>query len=200
MIVQAGKAALLLALVALPVWVVMRLVLHASNRTEKRHLSMARELLLASFLLYLTTVAAITLAPLPISRSQLPRSVDVNVIPALHSVRCFTHDAGAPERLTFCLENLLGNVALFLPLGLLLPLVTARVNGFPKILAVALCGSVAIEVAQLLSSRIGVFRTVDIDDVLLNVVGACLGYGVLARIRSRSAENGRHVDEPRVRR
>jgi glycopeptide antibiotics resistance protein len=88
-----------------------------------------------------------------------------------------------PESVKFCLENILGNIALFFPLGVLLPLVGNRVNAFHKVFAAAVCGSLGIEVTQLLSRQMGIYRTVDIDDVLLNIIGASLGYVCYAVVR-----------------
>lgn len=68
--------------------------------------------------------------------------------------------------------NLLGNVLLFIPLGLLLPAVCKPMKRFWCFLLTAAAGIVAIEVLQLLSG-LGIC---DIDDLILNLVGALLGY------------------------
>ena len=72
---------------------------------------------------------------------------------------------------------LLGNMAAFLPLGILLPLAQPRVAFLGLVLA-AVGLSVAIETAQLVISLvIGLdYRTADIDDVILNVCGSAIGY------------------------
>lgn len=75
--------------------------------------------------------------------------------------------------------NLFGNVLVFIPYGFLLP------KGYPK------CGKwwrtcycaigfvICIELFQLFSA----FGAFDVDDILLNVLGAMLGYGVFAFFR-----------------
>lgn len=75
------------------------------------------------------------------------------------------------------LVNLVGNVVMFVPVGLLLPLATRlRFGG-----TVAACAalSILVECVQLTTGR-----SLDVDDVLLNtlggVVGAGLGLAVLA--------------------
>jgi glycopeptide antibiotics resistance protein len=75
------------------------------------------------------------------------------------------------------IQQLLGNVVLFVPLGFLLPLLSTRYRRFALTAAVGLSVSVGIELVQFaqlltLSSR----RSADVDDVILNVTGACLGY------------------------
>lgn len=73
------------------------------------------------------------------------------------------------------LVNLLGNVAVFVPLGLLMPW------AFPALrrwwAATLLCGglSLAIEFTQLFLAR-----SVDVDDLLLNTLGGLLGYLLFA--------------------
>jgi len=74
--------------------------------------------------------------------------------------------------------NTFGNLALLLPLGILLPLAGERFRGLKRLLLIALCLSVSIETIQFVMRFFGNPRAVDIDDVIINTVGACLGYGV----------------------
>lgn len=81
--------------------------------------------------------------------------------------------------------NLVGNVALLVPVGLLLPLVD-RNHGWKRALIVAFASGLAIETLQA-ALHVGVF---DIDDVILNALGVILGYGAFLTFarwrRSRS--------------
>jgi len=75
------------------------------------------------------------------------------------------------------LVQLVGNIGLLLPLGLIGPVVMPSLRRMPRLVAVALGGSVAIELVQLLGTSIRLIdRSVDIDDVILNVAGALLGW------------------------
>lgn len=65
-----------------------------------------------------------------------------------------------------------GNVVLFMPVGLLLPSVVPGA-GLRTVLLVGLTLSLGIEITQWL---MGVGRQADIDDVWLNVAGAGIGY------------------------
>lgn len=76
--------------------------------------------------------------------------------------------------------NLFGNVAMFVPLGLLLPLATRW--RWPIAAAVCVAASVGIEIVQLLSGR-----SADIDDVLLNSLGAVLGAALGGLLSRRTA-------------
>lgn len=71
------------------------------------------------------------------------------------------------------IANILGNILMFLPLGFLLPLLFKKFDlwGITPIFGFML--SLLIEVTQSFS-----FRGADIDDVLLNTIGALIGYGI----------------------
>ena len=71
--------------------------------------------------------------------------------------------------------NLLGNFVLFMPMGVLLPCVIRKLDRFWKVNLTVLGMVVMVEIVQ------GILRvgSVDIDDVLFNVVGAMIGYGLI---------------------
>ncbi len=69
-------------------------------------------------------------------------------------------------------ENLLGNIAVLIPFGMLFPLITRKNWGYPGMLACAFAFVLGIEVFQLFSA----FGAFDVDDILLNCLGASLGY------------------------
>lgn len=75
---------------------------------------------------------------------------------------------------------LLGNIAAFVPLGVFVGVGWPRRHAWRRAFAVGLATSVAIECGQLgLSLLMGYpYRAADIDDVIVNVAGALLGYGV----------------------
>jgi glycopeptide antibiotics resistance protein len=91
-----------------------------------------------------------------------------------------------PEQINFfpfagdaLLENYILNAVMFLPFGFLLPLVWPQVNKFRHLLGYSLGFSLFIELSQLLSNR-----ATDVDDLLMNVLGALIGY-LLFRIMQR---------------
>ena len=71
--------------------------------------------------------------------------------------------------------NLLGNLALFVPMGMALPCMSKKLNRFWKIVLCVLGMVVMVEVTQ------GILRvgSIDIDDVIFNVCGAMIGYGIM---------------------
>jgi glycopeptide antibiotics resistance protein len=72
--------------------------------------------------------------------------------------------------------NVVGNVAAFMPLGVLVPLARGARTSVRRVVLTGAGLSLAIEAAQFASGR----RVADVDDVLLNTAGTLLGYGVLA--------------------
>ena len=69
-------------------------------------------------------------------------------------------------------SNIFGNIFLLSPFGLLLPIITRHHLSFPKILLLAFWFSFSIELLQYFI-RVG---EADIDDLILNVTGAAIGY------------------------
>lgn len=69
-------------------------------------------------------------------------------------------------------ENLLGNIVVLIPFGMLFPLITKKNWGYLGMLACAFAFVLGIEVFQLFSA----FGAFDVDDILLNCLGASLGY------------------------
>lgn len=76
-------------------------------------------------------------------------------------------------------ENLAGNVLVFVPFGFLFPFVAREGERFFVMLLNAFVFVMGIEVFQLFSA----FGAFDVDDILLNCLGASLGFGVYCLVR-----------------
>jgi len=68
--------------------------------------------------------------------------------------------------------NLAGNVVMFVPLGFFLPCIFHRLRSFWKTVASAFIIIAAIELIQYFSG----LGSLDIDDLILNLPGALIGY------------------------
>ena len=73
------------------------------------------------------------------------------------------------------LENLFGNLLMFLPAGIYLPFFSDKIDSVKKMILGMLPIFLMIEVGQFLTKR-GAF---DIDDLILNMLGAVIGYLIL---------------------
>jgi glycopeptide antibiotics resistance protein len=76
----------------------------------------------------------------------------------------------------FWIRQMVGNLLLLLPVGLLGPIAAPWMDRWWRVLLVSAVLSLAIELAQLWIPA----RATDVDDLLLNVVGAALGYAILS--------------------
>ena len=90
----------------------------------------------------------------------------VNLVPAVHLM-------DYPRR-SEALLNLIGNTAMFLPLGIVWPGVFPKLDRHWKVLAAGAGFSLCIELMQLPFFD----RVSDIDDLLLNTLGFAAGYGI----------------------
>lgn len=100
-------------------------------------------------------------------------------------------------------ENLVGNVVVFMPFGFLLPYIMKNCRHYLILLLNAFLFVLGIEVFQLFSA----FGAFDVDDILLNCLGASLGWccfvkweAVRKRYRTRKGipeQNGKPVMERR---
>ena len=170
---------LVLSAIAVPCWLVFRLYRH---RTSGHQLSFRREILLLTFVVYLSGLAAATLIPNHGShlRAGVTGGIDLHL--NLASLTCSS--AFVPSGSTaqaFCVRNARGNVLLFFPLGILIPLVWRRLRFWSGIL-VAIALSSSIELVQYFS-RAWSNRNADVNDVLLNGLGAFLGLALVFLLR-----------------
>ena len=79
-----------------------------------------------------------------------------------------------PHLVRAAIVNLAGNVVMFIPLGLFLPLIFAKLQKLWKTLLCVTLMITAVELAQLFT----LVGSCDVDDLLLNLLGAGLGYGL----------------------
>ena len=83
------------------------------------------------------------------------------------------------------LINIIGNVTMFIPTGIILPVIYKKLHSFPRTVLAGGLISLCIEILQLPLSD----RTSDINDLILNTSGVVIGYGICAlarKIRKRS--------------
>ncbi|KON85479.1 hypothetical protein AF332_00385 [Sporosarcina globispora] len=72
------------------------------------------------------------------------------------------------------IKNLAGNVAAFLPMGIFLPYFFRRLERLKSFAITMTVMILCVEVLQLVTRR----GSMDIDDFILNIIGALLGFGL----------------------
>lgn len=134
-----------------------------------------RIILSSVLILYLTLVSALTIFPIVYDAPfEFAFSDWYNVIPLKTIITSFSNGF----TLTALTQNL-GNIIMTIPFGILILLLIEKKSKL-KLFLLALSLPLAIESAQLL---IGIifnyhYRNPDIDDVILNLVGTYIGYGI----------------------
>ncbi|MCD7725202.1 MAG: VanZ family protein [Clostridiales bacterium] len=90
-------------------------------------------------------------------------------------------------------ENLLGNILVFVPFGFLFPMVSEEGKHFAVMLLNVFVFVLGIEIFQLFSA----FGAFDVDDILLNCLGAALGFGCyrLGLLLQRRHGNGKNTEK-----
>ena len=77
------------------------------------------------------------------------------------------------------LINIIGNSTMFIPTGIMLPLIYRNIDGLKRVVLTGLAISLAIELIQLPFA----VRASDVDDLLLNTAGCLTGFGILSICR-----------------
>lgn len=83
--------------------------------------------------------------------------------------------------------NVLLNVALFIPLGILLPLLTKRLRKWYALPAIGFGTSLGIELVQYTTGR----GMLDVDDLFANTLGCILGYCIVMAVLSLFCRKGK---------
>lgn len=142
------------------------------NLQKKRNLTLLAFLygMTLFFLLFLRTPR---FEPLPYP-AQLRRHLNLVPLRAIKNyMRIFSRPANRVF-LPYALVNFWGNIVLFVPLGFFPPVLWERMRKFYKTLGFVLAVMVPVELLQMLL----LVGSCDVDDILLNALGASIGYGI----------------------
>jgi glycopeptide antibiotics resistance protein len=147
------------------------------RRARKRQhpINWWRLVIISVFSIYLADVFWNTVS-LSIFIMPLQLRGNINLVPILGIIKMA--DAMIQSSNPWSFINLFGNLALFIPFGFLLPIVFPKINAIWKIFLAGLCLSLTIEIWQLFLPRAS-----DVDDLILNITGALVGYLIFLLIR-----------------
>ena len=95
----------------------------------------------------------------------------VNLIPFVH---LFDYD-----NMRDIVWNVVGNTVLYIPSGIVLPVVYKKLNSFGKVVAAGAVIALCAEILQLPFAS----RATDMDDLILNTLGVAVGYGIYTAIK-----------------
>lgn len=166
-------------LAVLPVYLIGRAVFLAARRKKQKR-NWAREFALCFFVLCIAGLISQTLLAGGYGLGRYgARAVwwsQFNFVP----FRIFADSAEQIQRnnnVGYFIVNFLGNIAMFMPIGLFLPMLFSKCS-FSRTVLIGLGISLLIELCQ-----IPLGRGVDIDDLWLNTLGAAVGYGIFVLAR-----------------
>ncbi|RCW44923.1 VanZ family protein [Paenibacillus prosopidis] len=130
----------------------------------------SRSLLLNLFITVITLVYALMMSYLLFYRHRyIGDGFVYNLVPFQTIKRYIVHHDHFNFEIWF--KNLFGNIVLFIPIGVFLPLLNTKYRRVSALTGATIIMIAVVELIQLLS-RVGSF---DIDDIILNSLGALLG-------------------------
>lgn len=138
------------------------------KQCEKCIIRIIKYLPLVLFVLYVLYLLHLVLFSSYYGRGYFHRSI--NIIP-LKTIRIYM---GPNVSFKMRAVNIFGNIAAFVPMGLLLPLASKFAKSFLKSAFIVLASTFIIEIAQYIVG-VGVF---DIDDIILNFIGGTMGFSI----------------------
>jgi glycopeptide antibiotics resistance protein len=178
------KSLVVCNMAAVLLWMFIMLLLLLFRKKEAASRNTFSPGLLLFMLLYIASIFSITIVPLPFSTHRRASQHDFNFTPIVHTLKMVTYPFrhNRMALLPDILQNVFGNILMFIPFGLLLPLIHRRFRAWGSTIMMAVLFSMAIEATQWIWRRFGNYRHVDVDDVILNTLGAIIGFGIFTLI------------------
>lgn len=164
-------------------WVVVRVI--CSVKTKR--FDWKRELQLLLVYICIIVVVRFTFCPFDLVDGKIqPLLFDAEkILPMWVNFEPLIHLFEYPT-MKKALLNLIGNTAMFIPLGIVWPAVFKKLDTHGKVIAAGFGASLTIELLQLPFFD----RATDIDDLILNTLGYLMGYGIyllVKKIRRRKS-------------
>lgn len=177
----------LLIILGMLIYFIFLVVNILKRRKRNIKFNWGMEFVKVCFVFYILLLAGVTLMPIEIGfgyGSEFFR-IAINLIPFKDIIRevstvgvAYRGDTAFHIRLI--LRNVGGNLILLLPLGIMLPIIWKQSTQLKRVLLLGSIVSISIELLQLIEMLLGITiaRAVDIDDVILNVLGVLIGYAI----------------------
>lgn len=162
----------IIAVDCFPIWILVLPVITVLQYLVFRRRGFCRFLMTLAFAFYLIGVFFVTGIP---TFDSLRMELHFQWIPLVDIVN---DPAGY-------LKNTALNIILFMPLGFLLPALWKEYRSFKTVLFSGLTVSIMIEVLQIFT-----FRLTDIDDLIMNTLGAVAGYYLWKAAAKKTVKKG----------
>lgn len=145
-------------------WIIVRLI---TGLKDKKY-SVGREVLLLMVYVCIIVIARIVYFPWHHVNGQIgtliidAKNPRINLVPVVNLIK---------ERYEGWQRNLFGNIAMFIPVGIVWPACFKKIRSFGKTLLAGFGFTLIIEISQLVCYD----RSTDIDDLMLNTAGVAVG-------------------------
>lgn len=181
---QLLKPALFIFGLMLPAWIIFRCKTVTRKKIIGKQINLQNELILAVFIIYIGSGLELTIVPASVSGFNNPPEPGLNIIPVINTYKQFISTLAETDKTDtdLALQNIIGNILLFLPLGIFLPCLFPTLNSIKKVAVICFLCSLSIELIQLILRQYGTYRTVDIDDIILNTTGGILGWLIFSKL------------------
>lgn len=152
------------------VYTAIYLLVRAAVSIRNKKIDWKRERLHILMYINLLVIIYFTFSPLLLDLNEV-FNCRINLIPFVY---LFDYDVRA-----HMIYNVFGNIMMFVPTGIVLPVLYKRLDNFFKVAGTGFLISLAIEILQLPFAD----RTSDVDDLILNTLGVVIGYVLFVIVR-----------------
>jgi glycopeptide antibiotics resistance protein len=168
---------LLLLVILTAVYILsVAMILYVQHRKGRKP-RLYREALKFGFFIYLFLLLRLTI--FPVFDFFNAGYISINLIPFRTIIGYIRLTFNQGLDMGLIVDNLLGNILVFIPMGLLVPAIMQRLRRLWKTMLFGVLFSFGIELLQLAFSFLGLMtRSADIDDLILNTVGVIAGFGI----------------------
>lgn len=156
-------------MIAIPIYLIIRFII---KKNDKK-INWYHEIALFIFVIFIVGLASQTIIPkfeigmsgnITIIKNQVHK---INLIPFKVLFETYK-EVFINGYINYFIINFLGNIIMFMPIGFFVPLLWNISN--KKVIIIGFCSSLFIEMSQLFLNR-----GTDVDDLILNTIGAILG-------------------------
>lgn len=151
------------------VWVAARII----RGMVTRRFELKREIVVNLLFVFLCLLSYRVFEPFTF---KLGHSTKPNLVPIINSLRMIrtANETGYQPMIRIVRFLLLGNLLVFVPVGLIVSLLFRKLRAGWKMLLIGMATSLLIEALQLILA----VRVFDVDDIVLNALGTWLGYAL----------------------
>ncbi|MBL4931185.1 VanZ family protein [Clostridium paridis] len=179
-------------IIGIPLVIIIEVFRYFKVKSQNKKFIDYKEVSIVLLFIYLIVLISVTLLPLFINtsgRTMLDRP-EPNIVPVFNTVKDMINARMDLRHymIEFWIINILGNLILLAPLSVLAPIITNKFRSYRSVILLCFSVSLLIEFLQYISYYLGNFRSVDIDDVILNTLGALIGFSIF-KILNKRVEN-----------